>query len=410
MPAPTTLYQELSHLLCEVALQAGLPKSTVQRLAILVTGIIAAKSAVLSKVAQELHSLALSDAIAESIERRLGRTLHDSHLISVPFYPLLLRQFINWEQLREEGRLVLVIDESSKKDKLHLFRVSLAYHGRAIPLAWAVWPQNVKLPDGAYWQAVDKVLAIVAKMLPVGIEVVVTADRAYDIPPFIDRLSAFGWHYVIRAKLETSTRFLSPQGWEIAFGEVVRQHVDKPGMCWRGRGKLFKAAGWREVSIVAMWAVGEKEPLVVLTDLKPRWEALTIYDRRFWIEPGFRDDKSKGWQWEDSQVEGPEHNERLLLGMAIATLVTLCLGAQEAKARLERLQARRVRPGAKVGQARHAKQSLFTMGLYQAKKWLYGNLKPLGSWLLINLGTGSWYHIWHVRQFCRFIFHSSVRP
>ena len=54
------------------------------------------------------------------------------------------------------------------------------------------------------------------------------------------------------------------------------------------------------------------------------------------------------------------HHARLLLGMAWASLVALCLGASEAQALLARLAAtpvrlRRCRP-------RHARESGFTLG------------------------------------------------
>ncbi len=73
---------------------------------------------------------------------------------------------------------------------------------------------------------------------------------------------------------------------------------------------------------------------MVLTDLPARWRVLRVYQRRFWIEPGFRSDKRKGWQWEERQVRGVARHARLLLALAWASLVALCLGAQAAEARL----------------------------------------------------------------------------
>ena len=49
------------------------------------------------------------------------------------------------------------------------------------------------------------------------------------------------------------------------------------------------------------------------------------------IEPGFRIDKTSGWQWEASQVTDLDHVERLLVAMAWATLFVLCLGLTEAR-------------------------------------------------------------------------------
>ena len=44
-----------------------------------------------------------------------------------------------------------------------------------MPVAWAVWEQNQPLPDGAYWQQVDRLLATAAALIPTDLPVVVTA-------------------------------------------------------------------------------------------------------------------------------------------------------------------------------------------------------------------------------------------
>jgi len=46
------------------------------------------------------------------------------------------------------------VDESSQDERVHLPRLSLAYRGGALALAWQVWEQNARLADGAYWVAV----------------------------------------------------------------------------------------------------------------------------------------------------------------------------------------------------------------------------------------------------------------
>jgi hypothetical protein len=48
--------------------------------------------------------------------------------------------------------VLLVVDESSKGDEVHLFRIALPYLGHSLSLVWDVWPQNEKLtPKGEYW-------------------------------------------------------------------------------------------------------------------------------------------------------------------------------------------------------------------------------------------------------------------
>jgi hypothetical protein len=133
------------------ALATRIPHSAIVRLALLVTGMLAAKSAVLAQIASELDALARTRATtAARIARRLRRPLNDPQLDQATCYAPVLHQVINWgEVLRGSRRVVIIIDERSKADDLHLFRVSLPYWGGALPLAWVVWQQNVPLPAGS---------------------------------------------------------------------------------------------------------------------------------------------------------------------------------------------------------------------------------------------------------------------
>src|SRR5947209_4028492 len=77
------------------ALCPTLRPASAGRLALLVTGIIAARSCVLAQVASALDVLALTAATqTESIERRLRRTLSDPRLDPVTCYQPLIAHLI----------------------------------------------------------------------------------------------------------------------------------------------------------------------------------------------------------------------------------------------------------------------------------------------------------------------------
>ncbi len=272
-----------------------------------------------------------------------------------------------------------------------------------------MWQQNVPLPEGEYWRQVDTVLTTVAALVPSNLEVIVVADEFFAIPAFIERLQAYGWHWAIRITPNGSHRFRDQQGRESRLGERVRHQVRQPGQRWKARGAVFKEAGWYAVSLIAVWTPGAEEPLVVLSDLPPDWGVLRHYDRRFWTEPGFRNDKRKGWQWEASQVQGVDHHAVLLLGMAWASLVTLCLGVEEARARLAAEAARPV-DGKRPGRPRHARESVFTLGLGQLRAWLYRTWHRALRWCLPEVDSASWSDRWHEQQAQRLIFSLPVRP
>lgn len=415
MPAHVPLFQEVCQHLQLSLSRSGLPKPSLRRLALLVTGMVAAHSSVLSRLAAELDALELTNASQpEHIERRLRRALNDGRLTAARAYEPLLRHSIDWpRQVDKRGRLVVIVDESSKEDDIHLLRISLAYRGSSLPLTWVVWRQNVPLPHGAYWAAVDSALTRLAALLPADSEVVIVADRAYDTAPWVDRVAAHGWHWVVRAKAKGSLRWRDQTGRTWVLSHWLAQHVRQPGQRAKARGYVFKDAGWRAASVVAIWGRGEAEPMVVLTDLAPRWEVVALYGRRFWCETGFRNDKRAGWQWEDSQVQGLVHQRRLLLAMAWATLLVVCLGVGEAEAHLQqagRRAVRAVRRGRDPARPQPARYSLFRLGLRAARRWLYRTVKRPLRWWLTELTAPSWADQWYQHQSRLYLTLKSVRP
>jgi hypothetical protein len=108
------------------------------------------------------------------------------------------------------------------------------------------------------------------------------------------------------------------------------------------------------------------------------------YRRRSAIEALFRDWKSSGWQWEASQVRRAEHWEVLLVLLAWATLVTLCLGEAVAQQVLAQQRQRgQRRPWA-------AGDSLFRLGRDELWRRLWqDDRRPIG-WELAHADAPNW--------------------
>jgi hypothetical protein len=410
MPAQAELYAVVERKLQEVLAGAGVRVTTVRRLALLIVGLIGARSSVVSRMATGVWEAGASAAERPSILRRLRRSLRDRRLTAEGCYEPAVRTLVDWAGLRKRGKpAILALDESSQDARVHLLRVSLTYWGTALPLAWETWPQNTAQGDGAYWERMDRVLDRVAAIVPAGLDVIVTADRAFDIAPFVDRLAARGWHWVVRLKAEGAHRFLDHRGREHGLRALIHRHVAAPSRRWKARGRLFKKAGWRAASVVAIWAPGAKERLVVVSDLRPRWEVLRHYDRRFWIEAGFRTDKSSGWQWEANRVADLDRQRRLLVAMAWASLLVLLLGLAEARSRLAAVAAATRTPARRrPPNPQPARESLFSLGLRIARRWLARTALPSFSWRLSRLASSSWASRWRHAQSLRFLFSQSV--
>lgn len=342
-----TLYEEVRRLLWP-QLNEQLSNSTLERVVLLVTGMVASGSSGPSQIAGALAKLKLSEASAESIERRVRRIENDREVnTTLCFHPFARHHLL----LGKAKALVLSLDPTTQDERVVLLTVAVRYRGCALPLAWAVWPGNQPLREANFWQRVELVLAEVKTLLPAGVEVTITGDRAFGTPAFCDLVTAQGWHYVVR--IQRQTRYQDHAGGEHCVAELV----SAPNQRRKLVAKAFKKYQWRTVTLVAYWGARHKEALLLASDLKPAWALIQLYQRRSAIEAFFRDLKSDGWHWEQSQVVDLAHLQRLLVGLALATWMTLLAGTAVAQTLLSRPPTgqRRTRPY-------DAKFSLFALG------------------------------------------------
>lgn len=375
MSAPQ-VYHRVRNLIRPHLATDGVDESTLERIALLVTGMIGAKSASPAQVAKALHRMKLTGAKPESLERRIRRLENDPEVeASLCFHPFVQAHL----RYGRPARLVLILDATTQTDRLVMVSLAVWYRGRALPLAWAIWPGNTPLEGEGFWQRVERVLLAVAPLLPPGVEVILLADRAFGCPTFIDLVTPRGWHYVIRVQGQTV--------YQDRCGRTgaVQSLVPYRGQRAKLRGQAFKKNGWRPVSVVALWSKREEKALCLVSDLKPGWWLLALYRRRYPIEAQFRDYKSHGWRWEQGQVTDLEHVQRLLTGMALATWVVLLVGAWRAGQILSQPPTghRRTLPW-------EGKTSLFQHGLEQLLSWLGEESLPGLPWRLTDWEAPNW--------------------
>ena len=268
------LYQQIQQLLAE-HVDPSVSASSLERLTLLVIGIIKAEQASPARIAKALDQLGLSQANVESIERRIRRIENDHSLQAASCVHPLARARL---QFGRPERLILIIDPTTQDERVVMLTASVWYRGRALPLAWAIWPAQEPFTDVGFWERVAALLQIVAELLPVGVPVVWLADRAFGSPAFTDLLAPFDWDYVVR--VQGQTRFRDQQGQEFQLATLVSQ----PDCRTKGRGQVFKKRGWRWASVVAFWGRRHHSPLCLVTSLPPRWDVIALYRRRYPIE------------------------------------------------------------------------------------------------------------------------------
>lgn len=313
--------QECDHAIAE--LLPDLPRPEQKGLAALVSGVVLAGTAVLSRASAAIPGQQQD----RSKQQRAHRLLANDRLDVGRAQRRLVERVV----ARRTGRLPVLVDAVTTGATAHhpgtmTLMVALAWHHRALPVLWRTWRTDQK--GQAWGQALRTMLTTLAELLPAGLEVVVLADRGLSGEPLIRTIEEQGWQYLLRVKRDGT---VCHPGGVCRLGELV----PTPGT----QQLLTAAAIWpptshhrprwnaaRHTNIVAVWRSQDPEAWLLVTDLPASTQRCTEYRIRTWEEELFRELKTLGWQWNQSRVREPERVERLLLVMALATLWMAALG------------------------------------------------------------------------------------
>jgi hypothetical protein len=206
----------------------------------------------------------------------------------------------------------------------------------------------------------------------------VLGDRAFGGPAFTDLVPARGWDYLVR--VQGQTRLRTADGTEMPLRDLRPQ----PGQRFCGRGHVFKQHGWRAASVVAAWRTTCRDPLLLVRSLPAPWSLVTEYRLRSAIAALFRDGKTSGWQWEASQVRDVAHQAVLVL--ALATMLTLCLGEEA----VQTILAQSEQQGPRRPWA--ARDSLFRLGRNRRWQRIWQNDTSPITWALTAVDAPTWSH------------------
>ena len=129
------------------------------------------------------------------VERRLHRFLANQRLDWAPCCQALAAWVLSPRSGRGPG--VVLVDETSRQQRLKVMAVSLAARGRAIPLAWWCYPPT-QWPMGQV-QVSTTLRTWVAAGLADRRPVVGQADRGIGTSPALLRaIDRLGWYYLVR--------------------------------------------------------------------------------------------------------------------------------------------------------------------------------------------------------------------
>lgn len=233
------------------------------------------------------------------------------------FVPLLKWILSLWSP--DERRLLLVMDATSLKKLFVVLSISVVYRGCAIPIAWAILPEGQK---GSWKEPWLHLFHCLEGSTPVDWLVIVAADRGLYARWIYEAIQACGWHPFLRINQRSLYRSKGTDDFR-----PMSQLLPSSGSIWSGRVTCF-AVNSIQGTLLACWGKKHREPWLILTDLPPENASVTWYQMRSWIENGFKDLKSDGWQWQNTRMSDPARAARLWLALSVATLWVVSVGGE----------------------------------------------------------------------------------
>ena len=257
-------------------------------------------------------------ANAQSKLRRLYRWVC-SDLVDVDAYyqPFLALALSGWE-----GKdLRLAIDGTSPNGACVVVRLALCFRGRTIPLCWKTFEtRSHSIRFDWYVMVLERGL----QLLPRGCTVTLLGDRGFGHRKLIRWCQQAGWSYALRLKGDSTVILPDGSRRRLDSWKPERQSILHLGdvRILDDQGRLV---GPLHIHL-AFAPEPAKEPWYLACDHPFSCMAMADYSCRMQIEAGFKDDKSGGWNWEDSPLTRPYQVERLCLVMAVATLYAVTEG------------------------------------------------------------------------------------
>ena len=262
---------------------------------------------------------AISRALqAQSVQRRFARWLDNDRLdVHLLYTPLIQEALLAWGA----ATVYLALDTTMLWDQYCMIRLSVIYRGRAVPLAWQVIEhRSAQVAFHVYRDLLQRA----AQLFPPGIrQVVLLADRGFADIALMRLCDRLGWRYRRRIKRNF---LVYRSGHGSAF---VRQLLPKrQGKAVFLHYVALTGERYGPVHLALARPQGEEDPWLIVSNELTGLQTFKEYGLRFDIEENFLDDKSNGFQLEDSKLQSAEALTRLFFGIATATLYLVAQGSE----------------------------------------------------------------------------------
>lgn len=255
------------------------------------------------------------DAVAR--EHCFRRWLSNPHVNVRQFYqPFITGALADWGG----HTLYVALDTTSVDNHLVIARTAIIYRGRAVPLAWQVFNRrSVMLAFGQY----AGLIRYTAQLIPPGVTVVLLGDRGFRDVRLMTLARQLDWHF--RLRLAENEYVSSGRRQPVRLDSWVLQ-PHQPSFLQKVR---ITKQGYGPVNVALSWdGDPTHDPWRIVSDQAAGPQTLADYALRMGIDLGFLDDKSAGFQLEDTELLLPDRLNRLLLVTAMCTLYLVSVGTQ----------------------------------------------------------------------------------
>lgn len=278
------------------------------------TGLLLQKTINLSR----WSSSVASGTQAQQRVQRFRHWLRNSAVESRSWYsPFITETLRAWT----EHSLSIALDTTQVTESLVVARTALLYRARAIPLAWQVYQRrSVMLAFEQYAELVE----YTATLLPHDTTVTLLGDRGFRDIRLMQLARRLHWHFRLRLA-ENELVFEHKQG----PSRNLDQWLLRPARPRFLQHVYLTQQRYGPVNVALVWdGDPTHDPWRIVTDQRASLRTLAEYAARMGIDAGFLDDKSAGFQLEDTELCSPRPLDHLLLVMALTSLYLVAAGSQ----------------------------------------------------------------------------------
>jgi len=314
--------QTLQNLFLDV--HAGLSLPVRRMLAYLTASLLDGTSAHLTALAEALPDLETDTNVKAQRVRRFLSSPKISPQHVLPVFLHLLRPL-----LHALPELILSMDRTTWKKRnrhVNILMVSVYFEGRAIPLFWTVWDRGGSSSYTQWTEVLSPVITALQKQAwGADMPLIVVADREFASPRLAQWLKqTYQVESVLRLKRSV---YLCDQDHSIQLVALL-EHFPQ-GVTRQYRQITVTKASEFLVNVTITWGMPYDDPLMLIATSDGVEQTILTYEKRFGIEPMFKDQKSNGFDIEGTKVTDPKRIETLLIVMALAHMFCTSEGARK---------------------------------------------------------------------------------